>query len=67
MNTPDVELITEKHRLCPGGHIAISTIWIAAASILTTFNISKCVDKDGRVIEPSREYTSSSLVRRVRP
>ena len=54
------------NRFCPGNHIAISTIWIAAASILTTFNISKCVDKDGRAIEPSCEYTSSSLVRSVK-
>jgi len=48
-------------RLCPGSHIAMSTIWIAAASILATFNISKCVGKDGRVIEPSREYSSSII------
>ena len=51
------------NRICPGRHIAISTIWIAAASILTTFNISKCLDKDGRVIEPSPEYTSSTIIR----
>ena len=51
------------NRICPGRHIAISTIWISAASILTTFNISKSVGKDGRVIEPSREYTISSLIK----
>ena len=43
-------------RLCPGAHIAISTLWLTAASVLSTFNLSKSVDKDGRVIEPSREY-----------
>ncbi|KAF8811640.1 cytochrome P450 [Phlegmacium glaucopus] len=43
-------------RLCPGHHVAISTIWLTAASILATFTLSKPVDKDGRVIEPSREY-----------
>jgi len=48
-------------RLCPGSHIARSTLWIAAASILATFNISKSVDKDGRVIEPSCEYLSAIL------
>ena len=53
------------NRFCPGNHIAISTIWITAASILTTFNISKCMDKDGRVIEPSREY-SPSIIRSVK-
>ena len=51
-----VELITEKYRLCPGNHIARSALWISAASILATFNLSKSVDKDGRVIEPSCEY-----------
>jgi len=48
-------------RICPGSHMATSTLWIAAASILTTFNVSKCVDKDGRVIEPSREYLSALI------
>jgi len=43
-------------RLCPGNHLAISTLWLTAASVLATFNLSKSVDKDGRVIEPSREY-----------
>jgi len=48
-------------RICPGSHIAISTIWIAAASILATFNLSKSVDKDGKVIEPSCEYLSAII------
>ena len=57
-----MELITEKYtRICPGSHIAISTIWIAAASILATFNLSKSVDKDGKVIEPSCEYLSAII------
>ena len=56
-----VKLITEQHRSCPGSHIARSTIWIAAASILATFDLSKSVDKDGRVIEPSREYLSTII------
>jgi len=43
-------------RLCPGRDVAMSTLWIAAATILTTFNLSKSVDKDGKVIEPSCEY-----------
>jgi len=48
-------------RLCPGSHIAASTLWIAAASVLATLNIFKSVDKDGRVIEPSCEYHSAIL------
>ena len=53
-----MELIKGKCRLCPGYHFAFSTIWLAAATILATFNLSKAVDKDGRVVEPSREYDS---------
>ena len=44
------------HRSCPGSHIAVSTLWLTAASILATFNLSKSWDKDGKVIQPSREY-----------
>ena len=37
-------------------HIAVSSLWLTAASVLSTFNLSKSVDEDGRVIEPTREY-----------
>ena len=57
-----MRLIKAKCRLCPGYHIAFSTVWLAAAVILATFNLSKAVDKDGRVIEPSGEY-STGMVR----
>ncbi|KAJ7639928.1 cytochrome P450 [Mycena rosella] len=40
-------------RLCPGRHMAISSIWITVASLLATFDIRKAVDEDGRTIEPS--------------
>ncbi|KAK0448479.1 cytochrome P450 [Desarmillaria tabescens] len=40
-------------RICPGRHLAYSSIWITVASILTAFNITKGVDEDGMVIEPS--------------
>ena len=49
-------------RICPGKHIATSTLWITVASILTTFRISKAIDADGKVIEPSQEYTSSMIL-----
>lgn len=48
-------------RLCPGNVLAISTLWLTAATILATFNLSKAVDKDGKVIEPSREYHAGLL------
>ncbi|KAF8877175.1 cytochrome P450 [Infundibulicybe gibba] len=48
-------------RLCPGRHMAISSLWIAAASILATFNLEKAIDEDGYMIEPSQEYHSALI------
>lgn len=48
-------------RSCPGSHIALSVVWLAAASLLTTFNIGKAVDANGEPIEPTREYQSSAV------
>ncbi|KAJ6565505.1 cytochrome P450 [Mycena vulgaris] len=48
-------------RQCPGRHLALSSIWITVASILAAFDISKAVDEDGRVIEPSHEYLSGII------
>ncbi|KJA26914.1 hypothetical protein HYPSUDRAFT_1036249 [Hypholoma sublateritium FD-334 SS-4] len=43
-------------RVCPGAHIALATIWLSVASILSTFTISKDVDENGEIIEPTMEY-----------
>ncbi|KAJ7016900.1 cytochrome P450 [Mycena alexandri] len=48
-------------RLCPGRHLALSTIWINIVSILATFNISKAVDEDGNIIEPTQEFFSGLI------
>ncbi|KAJ7618769.1 cytochrome P450 [Roridomyces roridus] len=48
-------------RLCPGRHLAESSIWIAVVSILAVFNIKKKVDKDGNIIEPSYKYDDRML------
>ncbi|KAJ4481983.1 cytochrome P450 [Lentinula aciculospora] len=48
-------------RICPGRHMALSAIWIAIASILSVFDISKAVDGNGKIIEPSMEYITTSL------
>lgn len=45
-------------RICPGRHLAATSIWIGIASVLTTFNLVKPVDKNGKVIEPTGEYIS---------
>lgn len=48
-------------RSCPGSHIALSVVWLAAASLLTAFNIEKAVDAHGQPIEPTREYQSTAV------
>ncbi|KAJ7018180.1 cytochrome P450 [Mycena alexandri] len=48
-------------RLCPGRHLALSAIWINIASILATFNISKAVDEEGNIIEPTYEVVSGVI------
>lgn len=44
-------------RMCPGRHIALSTVKLTMASVLLTFNISKKVDENGKLVEPRQEYT----------
>ena len=46
---------------CHGKHIALSTLTLTAASVLSTFDLIRKVDKNGRVIEPKREYTKAGV------
>ncbi|KAJ7483509.1 cytochrome P450 [Mycena latifolia] len=43
-------------RICPGRHLAASSLWITIASILATLDIKKAKDENGKEIEPSYEY-----------
>ncbi|KAJ6548207.1 cytochrome P450, partial [Mycena vulgaris] len=43
-------------RICPGRHMASSSLWITITSILATFDIKKAVDDKGNEIEPAHEY-----------
>ncbi|KAF9004239.1 cytochrome P450 [Cyathus striatus] len=43
-------------RICPGRHLARSSIWLAVASILAVFDIQKAVDENGELIEPTGAY-----------
>ncbi|KAJ7618778.1 cytochrome P450 [Roridomyces roridus] len=43
-------------RVCPGKHLASSTLWITIASVLAVFEITKKVGEDGAVIEPLYEW-----------
>ncbi|KAF8156552.1 cytochrome P450, partial [Crassisporium funariophilum] len=45
-------------RLCPGRHLADSSLWIAIASILAAFNISPTLASDGTPIIPPEEFVS---------
>ncbi|GJJ08744.1 hypothetical protein Clacol_002963 [Clathrus columnatus] len=45
-------------RICPGRNLAEATTWIAAASILSTFNIQHAMDENGRDIDVSHALES---------
>ncbi|KAK0215176.1 cytochrome P450, partial [Armillaria nabsnona] len=47
--------------ICPGRYLASNTAWIAIAFIALTLSLSKAVDSDGHVIEPSDTFTGDSL------
>jgi hypothetical protein len=48
--------------ICPGRHFGLDAAWIAIASILASFNISKAIDENGHVVEPAIEYTDGLVV-----
>ena len=50
-------------RICPGKHLAHSMLTLTAASVLSTFDLVRKVDENGREIEPKREYTKSAASR----
>ncbi|KAF5349225.1 hypothetical protein D9756_009488 [Leucocoprinus leucothites] len=45
-------------RVCPGEHMARSTLYLTAASILSLFELRKPV-RNGVVVEPTKEYLSA--------
>ncbi|KAJ3545626.1 hypothetical protein NMY22_g2356 [Coprinellus aureogranulatus] len=54
-------------RACPGSHIALADLFMVAASILATFELSKAKDEHGNVIEPSVDLEASSLICGINP
>ncbi|KAJ7631006.1 cytochrome P450 [Roridomyces roridus] len=48
-------------RFCPGRILAFDTIWIAVASILVVYDISKSRDETGALKEPAVEFTPHML------
>lgn len=55
-------MVINIRRICPGRFMAYNAVWIAIASILATFDITKAIDENGHVIEPSHEYMSALVV-----
>ncbi|TFK36163.1 cytochrome P450 [Crucibulum laeve] len=47
-----------RRRICPGKHLADASIWIAIASILSMFSLSKVVNDDGVEITPEVVFTA---------
>ena len=48
-------------RICAGKHLAHSALTLAAASVLSTFDLVRKVDENGKDIEPKREYTRNGI------
>ncbi|KAF8983950.1 cytochrome P450 [Cyathus striatus] len=48
-------------RSVPGAHIAWSSLWLSAASILVLFNIVPAVDAKGNIIAPNTEYHTAFI------
>ena len=57
-----IELTYNKCRICPGRHMATSSLWITIASILSTLHISKAIGEDGKVVEPTYEYFPGTVL-----
>lgn len=49
-------------RVCPGKHLAMNSVFLAFASILATFTLSRAKDESGNDIIPSTVYTYGSTI-----
>ncbi|KAI9646142.1 hypothetical protein NHQ30_005582 [Ciborinia camelliae] len=47
-------------RICVGRHLALASVWIVLATLISTVDISKAVDLDGKDIEPVVGFTTAS-------
>jgi len=58
---PGVATFGFGRRICPGRFMALSSVWISIAMILSTLEIKKAVDEKGDIIEPDHKYVSSMV------
>ncbi|GJE99706.1 cytochrome P450 [Phanerochaete sordida] len=52
---PDVAAFGFGRRICPGRHLGYEALWLAVASVLSTFNISPLADAEGVEQTPKHE------------
>lgn len=50
-------------RRCPGANLVDSSAWLLITSVIATMNITKPVDKTGKVIEP--EFVFENFIFRL--
>ncbi|RDB18403.1 hypothetical protein Hypma_000371 [Hypsizygus marmoreus] len=60
---PDYAAFGFGRRICPGQSTAQDAIWIAIVLMIATFDITKLIDGNGEVIEPTYEYLTGLLCR----
>ncbi|RPD65871.1 cytochrome P450 [Lentinus tigrinus ALCF2SS1-7] len=58
---PSVAAFGFGRRICPGRFMAVDSIWITIASVLSMFEIRKAVGEDGKQITPDGEYHRAFL------
>ncbi|CUA71446.1 O-methylsterigmatocystin oxidoreductase [Rhizoctonia solani] len=61
-STPPSPVFGWGRRRCPGVHFAEASVFIAIASILSTFNIGVAQDENGQDIRPSRKLVNSIIL-----
>lgn len=52
---PDVAAFGMGRRICPGRFMAYESLWMAMATVLAAFDISKAKDADGKDVTPVAE------------
>lgn len=45
-------------RICVGRHLALASVWIVLATLISTVNMSKATDSEGKEIEPVVRFTT---------
>lgn len=48
-------------RICPGLHLADTSVWLACAMALGALNVAKAVDAQGKEVVPAVEYVGQLI------